>query len=62
MNTREEQDRLIEMAVKCAHGDKCTTFGCWNQITEGALCLKCEKQKHDDDTDTLMEGKTDADD
>lgn len=54
-----DQLRIREMAVKCARGDVCTTFGCWNKIEEGTLCLKCDKQRHERDEDILREGDED---
>lgn len=56
-----DQLRIREMAVKCALGNKCSTFGCWNKIEEGTLCVQCDKRRQERDEDVLREGETNGD-
>lgn len=56
-----ERLRVIQYAMKATHGDLCANHGCFRRITEGTLCLECDKRRQERDEDILTEGENDAD-
>lgn len=54
-NSMIEQRQIVEQAVKATHGDLCANPGCFRRITEGTVCPECDKQRHDDEIDAIIE-------
>ena len=55
----KDQLRTIQYAIKATHGDICANHGCWGRVEEGTLCPECDKRRHDDEIDAIMENNDD---